>query len=79
MLTGAGSFDLADCTRCSSRCICAVRLRICVRELEFAGLRVAGAFILVPRMTDGVAFLIRELDSDDGPPGPLELRKFADW
>jgi hypothetical protein len=50
-----------------------------VRELEFGGLRVAGAFILAPRMTDGVAFLIRELDSADGPPGPLEPRKFADW
>ena len=28
VLTGAGSFDLAEWTRCSSLCICAVRLRM---------------------------------------------------
>lgn len=35
---GAGSFDLADCTLASSRCICAVSERICVRELEAGSL-----------------------------------------
>lgn len=45
--TGAGSFDLADCTRCSSRCIWAVRLRICVRDVELGRPRVDGAFDLV--------------------------------
>ena len=30
--TGAGSFDRADCTRCSSFCICPMRPRICRSE-----------------------------------------------
>jgi hypothetical protein len=32
VLIGAGSFDRADCTRCSSLCIWAVSVRICVRD-----------------------------------------------
>jgi hypothetical protein len=76
VLTGAGSFDLADCTRCSSRCICAVRVRICVREVEFGNPRVGGAFAFVFRMTDGVAFLGRE--AGFGIAGPRELRKLID-
>ena len=76
MLIGAGSFDLADWTRCSSRCICAVRLRIWVSEVEFGNPRVAGALVLVCRITEGVAFLVRvELG---GAVGPLEVRKFPD-
>ena len=71
-MTGAGSFDLADCTRCSSFCICAVRVRIWVREVEFGRPRVAGAFDLAFRITDGVAFLARE--ELVGAVGPLELR-----
>lgn len=74
-MTGAGNFDLADCTRCSNRCICAVRLRICVRDVEFGKPRVAGAFVLAFRISDGVAFLLRmELF---GIAGPLELRRLA--
>lgn len=74
--TGAGNFDLADCTRCSSLCICAVRLRICVRDVEFGKPRVGGAFARVFLMTDGVAFLVRvELG---GAAGPLEVRKLLD-
>ena len=34
VLVGAGSLDRADCTRASSRCIWAVRLRIWERELD---------------------------------------------
>lgn len=34
VLTGAGSLDRADCTRASRRCIWAVRVRMCVSELE---------------------------------------------
>lgn len=45
--TGVGSFDRADCTRCSSLCICAVSDRMCVKELEFGRPLVAGAFTLV--------------------------------
>ena len=76
MLTGAGSFDRADCTRCSSLCICAVRVRIWVRDVELGSPLVAGAFALAFRMTEGVAFLIRE--ELVGTVGPLELRKVDD-
>jgi hypothetical protein len=76
VLTGAGNFDLADCTRCSSLCICAVRLRMCVKDVEFGSPRVAGAFALAFRITDGVAFLA--LEELVGAVGPLELRKFPD-
>ena len=34
VLVGAGSLDRADWTLASRRCICAVRDRMCVRELE---------------------------------------------
>lgn len=71
--TGAGSFDLAECTRCSNRCICAVRLRMCVSDVEFGNPRVAGALVLVWRMTAGVAFLA--LEEDVGAMGPFELRR----
>jgi hypothetical protein len=71
VLTGAGSFDLADCTRRSSFCICAVRVRIWVRDVELGMPRVAGAFALAFRMTEGVAFLA--LEELVGPVGPLEL------
>jgi len=76
VLTGAGSFDLADCTLCSSLCICAVRVRICVRDVELGRPRVAGAFALAFRMTEGVAFLARE--ELVGAVSPLEFRKFDD-
>jgi len=76
VLTGAGSFDLADCTRCSSLCICAVRVRIWVRDVELGRPRVAGAFALAFRMTEGVAFLA--LEELVGPVGPLEDRKVDD-
>jgi hypothetical protein len=76
VLTGAGSFDLADWTRCSSFCICAVRVLMCVRDCEFGMPRVAGAFDLAFLMTDGVAFLVR--DELSGAVGPLELRKVPD-
>jgi hypothetical protein len=80
VLTGPGSFDLADCTRCSRRCICAVSVLMCVRELELGIPRVGAALPFVFRMTDGVAFRVRVvLVGIDGPPGPLELRKFPDW
>lgn len=46
--------DLAEWTRCSSLCICAVRLRIWVREVEFGIPRVAGALLAAFRITDGV-------------------------
>jgi hypothetical protein len=52
VLTGAGSFERADCTRCSRRCICAVRLRICVRPLVCD---VDGGLDVLPRCTEGVA------------------------
>ena len=77
MLTGAGNFDLADCTRCSNFCICAVRLRICVRDVEFGRPRVAGAFVLVLRITDGVAVRFRTELVGVGA-GPLELRRLDD-
>lgn len=35
---GAGSLERADCTLASRRCICAVRVRMCVRELEAGSL-----------------------------------------
>jgi hypothetical protein len=76
-LTGAGSFDRADCTRCSRRCICAVRLLIWVSEVELGKPRVAGAFVLVFRMTDGVAVRFR-VELIGGCAGPLELRRFVD-
>jgi hypothetical protein len=76
VLTGAGSFDLADCTRCSSLCICAVRVRIWVRDVELGRPRVAGAFALAFLMTEGVAFLARE--ELVGAVGPLEFRKVDD-
>jgi hypothetical protein len=76
VLTGAGSFDLADCTRCSSLCICAVRVRIWVRDVELGRPRVAGAFALAFRMTEGVAFLARE--ELVGAVSPLEFRKVDD-
>jgi hypothetical protein len=79
VLTGAGSFDLADCTLCSSRCIWAVSVRMCVRELEFGIPLVGGALPFVFRMTDGVAFLPREVLAGIDDPGPLELRKLEDW
>lgn len=76
VLMGAGSFERADWTRCSSFCICAVRVRMCVRDCEFGMPRVAGAFVLAFLMTDGVAFLFR--DAVLGAGGPLEARKFPD-
>lgn len=76
MLTGAGSLDLADCTRCSSLCICAVRVRIWVRDVELGRPRVAGAFALAFRITEGVTFLARE--ELVGAVSPLELRKVDD-
>lgn len=70
-MMGAGSFDLAECTRCSSRCICDCRVRTCVREVELGNPLVGGALALVFRMTEGVAFLVRtELE---GAAAPLEL------
>jgi hypothetical protein len=54
VLTGAGSLDLADWTRCSSRCICAVKLRICVRDVEFGAPLVETDLLAVFRMIDGV-------------------------
>lgn len=35
---GPGSLERTDCTRCSRRCICAVRLRMCESELEAGSL-----------------------------------------
>ena len=78
VLTGAGNFDRADCTRCSNLCICAVRLRICVKDVELGGLRVvAGALLRTFRMTEGVASLLRA-GVGAADPGPLELRRFPD-
>ena len=39
---GAGSLDRTECTRASRRCICAVSVRICERELEAGILCVPG-------------------------------------
>ena len=39
---GPGSLERADCTRASSRCICAVRVRMWVRELDCGSLLVEG-------------------------------------
>lgn len=76
MLTGAGSFDLADCTRCSSLCICAVSVRIWVRDVELGRPLVAGAFALAFRITEGVAFLAREeLAGAVGALEEVEVRK----
>lgn len=78
VLTGAGNFDLADWTRCSSLCICAVRVRICVSEVELGRplllFVVAGAFDLVLLITEGVAFLVRDELSGTLTPEPLEVR-----
>jgi hypothetical protein len=74
---GAGSFDLADCTRCSNLCICAVSVRICVRDVELGSPRVAGAFVRVFRMTDGVAIRFRTVLMGVGP-GPMELRRLEE-
>lgn len=61
---GAGSLDRAECTRASKRCIWAVRVRICERELDegslwvggralrFAGVRSGGPPVEV-RLADG--------------------------
>ena len=78
VVIGAGSFDLAECTRCSSRCICAVRVRIWVREVELGSplVVVGGALVLVFRMTEGVAFLVRT--EFGGAIDPLELLKLPD-
>lgn len=56
VLTGAGSLLLADCTLCSSRCICAVSVRICVSEVEFGKplVAVGGGLDLAPRITPEV-------------------------
>lgn len=83
VLTGAGNLDRADCTRCSSRCICAVRLRMCVRDVELGRPRVAGALFLALRITAGVAFLLRVVLGGAGGgaiAGPLEVEdlKFPD-
>ncbi|MDU7307036.1 MAG: hypothetical protein E7L41_22005 [Escherichia coli] len=48
VLVGAGSFDRADCTLASSRCICAVSERMCVSELDAGSLCVVGR-VLVDR------------------------------
>jgi hypothetical protein len=49
---------------------------MCVSEVELGNPRVAGALVLVCRMTEGVAFLVRvELG---GAVGPLEVRKVPD-
>lgn len=78
VLIGAGSLDLAECTLCSSRCICAVRLRIWVREVELGSPRVAGAFALALRIRAGVAFLPRDAAVlRTGTDGPCEDLKFA--
>ena len=74
VLIGAGSFERADCTRCSRRCICAVRVRICVRDVELGKPLVAGAFALVLRMTAGVAFRFLVV-LGVGIDIPLEVRK----
>jgi len=47
VLTGAGSFDLADCTRASRRCIWAVRDRIWEREFEGGSLWEVARVVLV--------------------------------
>ena len=75
---GAGNLERADCTRCSSRCICAVRLRMWVSEVELGSPRVGGAFAFVFRMSDGVAFLPRVELAGAAGPGPLELRRLPD-
>jgi hypothetical protein len=49
---------------------------MCVKDVEFGSPRVAGAFALAFRITDGVAFLV--LEELVGAVGPLELRKFPD-
>ena len=76
VFTGAGSLDRADWTRCSSFCICAVSVRMCVRDCEFGMPRVAGAFDLAFLMTEGVAFLVRV--AVVGAVSPCEVRKFPD-
>jgi len=76
VLIGAGSLERADCTRCSSRCICAVSVRICVSDVELGSPLVAGAFAFVLRMRDGVAFRLREELAENA--GPLELRMLLD-
>lgn len=49
---------------------------MCVRDVEFGKPRVAGAFVLALRMTEGVAFLVRvELI---GAAGPRELRRLEE-
>lgn len=77
-MAGAGSFDLTDCTFFSSLCICAVRLRICVSEVEFGRPRVGGAFCLVWRITAGVAFRILGLALFAPGVVPCELRMVVD-
>lgn len=52
---------------------------MCVRELEFGIPLVGGALPFVFRMTDGVAFLPRDVLAGIDDPGPLELRKLEDW
>lgn len=47
VLTGAGSLERADCTRASRRCICAVRDRIWVSEVEVGSLWEVARFVVV--------------------------------
>lgn len=74
VLIGPGSLDLAECTRCSSSCICAVSVRICVSDEELGKPLVAGALARVLRITEGVAFLFRT-ELDNGVADVLEPRK----
>ena len=53
-----------------------MRLRICVRDVELGKPLVAGAFVLAFRITEGVAFLVREELVGTG--GPLEVRRLPD-
>jgi hypothetical protein len=46
---------------------------MCVRDVEFGNPRVAGALVLVWRITAGVAFLV--LEEEVGAAGPFELRR----
>lgn len=78
VLTGAGSFDLADWTRCSRRCICAVRVLICVSDVEFVVPLVAAAFVLVLLITAGVAFLLRFVTGVGATEGPRDARKLPE-
>src|SRR5688572_13194073 len=50
---GAGSFERADCTRASSRCICAVSVLMCDSELDEGSLCVPGRTLRLAGVRNG--------------------------